>query len=85
MVEPFSVDSQLAMIVILSRAVELCWVNGGTGGWGIEWLWESAVTISKIKNKTAYIAPCRSHNRQSKVIPNCELLIEQCTELYSCD
>ena len=85
MVEPFSVDSQLSMIIILSRAVELCWVNGGTGGAGVECLWESAVKISEIENKTAYIALCRSHNRQSKVIPNSELLVEQCTELCSCD
>ena len=47
MVEPFSFDSQLSMIVILSRAVELCQVKCGTGGAGVEWLTEGAVTISE--------------------------------------
>ena len=53
MVEPFSVDSQLSMIIILSRAVELCWVNGGKGGAGVEWLTEGAVTNSEIFFKMA--------------------------------
>ena len=65
--------------------MELWWVKCGTGGAGVEWLWESAVKISEIETETAYISLCRSHNRQSKVIPNIELLIEQCTELCSCD
>ena len=57
----------------------------GTGGIPLESCAEGTVKNSEIETETAYITPCISHNRQSKVIPNIELLIEQCTELCSCD
>ena len=85
MVVPFSVDSQLSMIVILSRAVELCQVKGYTGG--IPPRMSGGKCLNKLQNRnriTLHIS-LRCHNRQSKVIPNSELLIEQCTELCSCD
>ena len=66
MVEPFSVDSQLSMIVILSRAVELCWVKVYTGGIPLESFAEGAVKNSEIETETAYITPCRSHTDKAK-------------------
>ena len=37
------------------------------------------------RNRNSLHITLLCYNRQSKVIPNCELLIEQCTELCSCD
>ena len=58
---PFSVDSQLELIIILSRAVELCQVKCGTGGAGVEWLTESAVKISEIFLKVTNTAEIQHH------------------------
>ena len=74
MVEPFSVDSQLSMIVILSRAVGLCQVKGYTGGIPLECLEESAVTISKIKNSLRVTEKYREVQRSTEGYREVQLL-----------
>ena len=51
MVEPFSVDSQLELIFILSRAVRFCEWTCVHGGYPLESCAEGTVKIPKIKTK----------------------------------
>ena len=57
----------------------------GTGGWGVGMSGGKCLNKLQNKNRITLHISLLCHNRQSKVIPNNELLIEQCTELCSCD